>query len=222
MKLLALGCGVAALLAVSGCGSTGGSGSSEEAPESGLTAASDCMLDGGATKIQQTDNPRSITVMAAGPDGSLVYAGRTQDRPTTRYWGTKLRQQQDVLTWITPDGQAIAATDQKATLAEWKLALKCALVLPDEPGKNNIDFGEINTEIARNEMNMAKIETICDVRVGTANLYLIELASQTSANARQLIRNSELYEANALGLALKSPEDICPEMRRQQGLDPAR
>jgi len=200
-----------ALALVVGCGS-------DVEPESdhGLTAAADCLGDGGATTVIPSGGDLQKNVAAKGPGGTFISL-TTSDADTVIIAARKMRTatDTDLVTWLTPDHQAFAAVEGTDKPEDWRLAVECALVLPDDPGKGNqemrLDEMHLNTEYFASVVDGA-----CDLKPGRMSSLLLGDAVQRDIGPKRWDGYMNRMAARAADLTLdpRTRGETCRMLRR--------
>lgn len=176
-------CGVLAVAAIlAGCGA-----SEADPPVTGMAAAVACLEAGGATKIAPTEDKLQRNIAAAGPRGSAIFIGAS-DVDTNFLAARRLRAPEgepEYVTWLTPDRNAFIGAEGDAPPKDWRLAMKCGLVMPDKPGKANRELRS-DEQFVRTEFNSALIDSVCDLRPDRASAVMIGYAFARNIGLRRM------------------------------------
>lgn len=207
-----------AVVLVAGCG--GGSSSSNngaETPETGQRASVECFKNGDAVRVSKATELPYRSVIAYSPGRKAMTAVYTASPADLKALANKITSDNnDARTWLSASRKAMGAIVGKATLADWKLMLECGAILPEDVPENRLD----NTEprLVQEAVSLAEIEAACEMPVDTAGIPLLDVAAPGSPNGFSRRYHQAILGAEAM--ATKTPDQLCPTLRRRAGLNP--
>ena len=207
---------VGAVLAIltSGCGLIGSDNQKAER-ETGIRAAKVCLERFGASKLAVEQQRLFRSVAGQTAKGSFVYI--TSALPALiKESAVQFRDSEPVITWITPDKRALLAIDKNVSFPEWQEALKCALLAPNNPGKENFEQRDDRLLISE-LLDLAVLERICDLEPDSGGLAVIPYALERhspSEFAKRSNQYSAIYASEFANAAKADPRTTCPTIRQ--------
>ena len=208
---------IAAALMLAGCGTAGSDDEGDNTPQTGQQASIDCFRNGQAVRVSGTSEPPFTSVVAYSPGRKAMTAVYSGPTPGLKLLAEKAKSaNESARTWLSSTRKALGVIAGKPTLADWKLMMECGAILPEDVPENKLD--STIPSLVRQAASLAEVEYSCGMPVDSAAIPLIDFAARGSAKGF-----SRRYYRTVLGaevMATRSPEKLCPTLRRRAGLDP--